>query len=167
MPIVAALPLTMREGIRVGIERRKTDSQIGDRLGRHRCKFNAEINRNDGRDGYVAVAARLRADGERGQSKILRLVADPVLAAHVTTRLEAKDSPMTISTELARGVHDITASISHESIYRDVSAHGRRWLRRGFTGGAAAANTVRHQGSSRHGWPVGRVQPDRCAPQDR
>lgn len=129
-----ALPLTMREReeIRVGIERRKTDSQIGDRLGRHRCTINAEISRNGGRGGYVAVAAQSRADGERGRTKIPRLVADPVLAAHVTARLEAKDSPMTISIELARGVHDITASISHESIYRAVYAHGRRGLRRGL-----------------------------------
>ena len=39
---------------------------------------------------------------------------------------------MTISIELARGVHDIAASISHESIYRAVYAHGRRGLRRGL-----------------------------------
>jgi len=36
-----------------------------------------------------------------------------VLAAHVTERLEAKDSPMTISIELAHGTHGLVASLSH------------------------------------------------------
>ena len=39
---------------------------------------------------------------------------------------------MTISIELARGVHGIEASISHECIYRAVYGHGRRGLRRGL-----------------------------------
>ena len=129
-----ALPLTVieREEIRVGIERCESDSQIGDRLGRHRCTINAEINRNGGRIGYSAVTAQRRADGARGRAKVPRLVADPVLAAHVTARLAAKDSPVTISIELARGVHGMSASISHECIYQAIYAHGRRGLRRGL-----------------------------------
>ncbi|MCE7885253.1 MAG: hypothetical protein DYH08_15575 [Actinobacteria bacterium ATB1] len=54
------------------------------------------------------------------------------MAAHVTARIEAKDSPMTISIELARGTHGITGSISHECIYQAVYAHGKRGLRRGL-----------------------------------
>jgi IS30 family transposase len=63
MPIRPALPLTAleREEIRVGIERDESDTQIGDRLGRHRCTINAEINRNDGRRGYSAITAQHRA----------------------------------------------------------------------------------------------------------
>ena len=67
--------------------------------------------------------------------KTAKLVADPVLAAHVTERLEAKDSPMTISIELARGGHGMSAAISHECIYQAVYAHGRRGLRRGLRAG--------------------------------
>jgi IS30 family transposase len=39
---------------------------------------------------------------------------------------------MTISRELASGVHGIVAAISHECIYQAVYAHGRRGLRRGL-----------------------------------
>ena len=117
-----------REEIRAGIERGETDGQIGDRLGRHRSTINSEINRNGGRAGYSAVAAQARADEHRQRPKEPKLAADPVLAAHVTARLEAKDSPMTISIELARGTHGITASISHECIYGAVYAHGKRGL---------------------------------------
>ena len=126
------LLLCEREEIRAGIERGETDGVIAARLGRHRCTVNAEINRNGGRSGYSAVAAQDRAEAQRRRPKAAKLVADPALAAHVTARLEAKDSPMTISIELARGVHGLTGSISHECIYAAVYAHGRRGLRRGL-----------------------------------
>lgn len=129
-----AQPLTLpeREEIRVGIELGETDGVIGERLGRHRCTINAEINRNGGRVGYSATAAQAHADDQRGRAKTPKLVADDALAAHVTARLEAKDSPMTISIELAGGVHGLVSSISHECIYQAVYAHGRRGLRRGL-----------------------------------
>lgn len=129
-----AQPLTApeREEIRAGIERGETDGVIAGRLDRHRTTINAEINRNGGRVRYAAIAAQARADAERARPKVPKLVADPALAAHVTARLEAKDSPMTISLELASGVHAITASISHECIYQAVYAHGQRALRRGI-----------------------------------
>jgi len=111
-----ARPLTApeREEIRAGIERGETDSEIALRLDRHRTTINAEINRNSGRHGYSAVAAQARADAARARPKRAKLEADPVLAAHVTERLEAKDSPMTISVELARG----TASSSDQCTVR-------------------------------------------------
>lgn len=102
-----AQPLTLheREEIRAGIERDETDGVIGECVGRHRCTINAEINRNGGRAAYRAVAAQTRADTQRVRSKVPKLAADRELAEHVTARLEAKDSPMTVSIELARGVH--------------------------------------------------------------
>jgi len=132
-----ANPLTMfeREEIRAGIERGDTDQMIGDRLGRHRCTINSEINRNQGRGGYSAVSAQQRCDTKRCRPKIARFVAEPELAEYVTKRLVVKDSPMTISIELARGVHGITGKISHECIYQAVYAHGRKGLRRGLHAG--------------------------------
>ena len=129
-----AHPLTAseREEIRAGIERRETNEVIGARLGRHRGTISEEITRNGGRAAYSATAAQARAESQRRRPKTPVFVADPALAAHVTARLEAKDSPMTIAKELARGVHGVTASVSHECIYGAVYAHGRRGLPAGL-----------------------------------
>jgi IS30 family transposase len=121
-----------REEIRAGIERGETDGVIAGRLGRHRCTVNAEIGRNGGRAAYSAVAAQARAEVERHRPKCPKLVADPELAGHVTARLEAKDSPMTIARELAAGTHGITAAVSHECVYAAIYGHGRRGLARGL-----------------------------------
>ncbi|MBK6857534.1 MAG: hypothetical protein IPG97_13555 [Microthrixaceae bacterium] len=56
------------------------------------------------------------------------LVAEPELAWQVTKRLVAGDSPMTISIELAQGLHGYTANISHETIYQGVYAPKRHGL---------------------------------------
>jgi transposase, IS30 family len=128
-----ARPLTLRdrEEIRVGIERGERDHVIAATLGRHRCTINAEIRRNNGRGEYCATVAQHRAGQQQSRPKVPKLVADPVLAAHVTRRLEAKDSPMTISIELARGVYELVASISHECIYQAVYS-AERGLRSGL-----------------------------------
>ncbi len=132
-----AQPLTSheREEIRAGIERSETDGEIAERLGRDRSTINREVNRNGGRGRYKATAAQQRAEELRGRPKVPKFVADPALAAHVTARLEAKDSPVTISIELAQGVHGVTAKVSHECIYQAVYSHGRRGLRRGLHAG--------------------------------
>jgi IS30 family transposase len=115
-----ALSIVERELIRVGIAQGDSDVVIAASVGRHRCTINAEINRNGGRGVYSAVAAQDRAVACRARPKMSLLVNDPELAAHVTRRLTARDSPMTISIELARGVHGRVASISHETIYQAV-----------------------------------------------
>lgn len=119
-----------RVEIRVGIDRGETDGVIGARLGRCRSTINAEINRNGGRVRYCAVAAQRRAVARRARPKIPKLVADAVLAGLVAARLKAKDSPKTISIELARGVHGPVASVSHECIYQ--SLYTGRGLDRGL-----------------------------------
>ena len=132
--IMPAEPLTLpeREEIRAGIERGDPLVAVALRLGRHRCTVSAEVTRNGGRDRYRAVAAQARADAQRARPKATRFESDPVLAGHVEARLEAKDSPMTISIELARGTHGVVASVSHECIYQAVYAHGKRGLRAGL-----------------------------------
>jgi len=133
-----AQPLTLheREEIRAGIERAESITVIADLLGRHRCTVSAEVARNGGRSTYRAVTAQARAVGQMTRPKAPTLVAFPALAIHVEARLRAKDSPMTISIELARGVYpDVTGTISHEAIYQAVYAHGRRGLPCGLHAG--------------------------------
>lgn len=116
-----------REGIRAGILSGDGDGVIAAGLGRHRCTVNAEINRNGGRQKYSAVAAQARADQKRCRPKVPKLVADRVLAAEVTRRLKARDSPMRISIELtAQG-----SAVSHECIYQAIH-HPHRGLEAGL-----------------------------------
>lgn len=129
-----AEPLTAseREEIRAGICRGESNIEIAARIGRHRLTIGREIGLNGGRADYTARAAQTRADHQRSRPKVAKLEADPDLAAHVTARLKAKDSPMTISIELARGTHGITAEISHECIYQGIYAQGTRGLDKGL-----------------------------------
>jgi len=118
------LSLDEREQIMIGIARNDSGRVIAAAIGRDPSVVNREIARNGGRTKYSAIQAQRRADRMRSRPKTSKLESDPVLAAHVAQRLRAKDSPMTISIELARGVHGITASISHETIY--LAAYARR-----------------------------------------
>lgn len=156
-----AEPLTApeREEIRVGIERAETDGEIAARLGRHRVTINAEINRNGHRTGYTATAAQERADSQRCRPKDARFVKDPVLAAHVTARLDAKDSPMTISIELRRGTHGLVANVSHECVYQGIYAQGTRGLRKGLHAGLHRKRRVR-----KHRRGPGEALPDKASP---
>lgn len=142
-----AVPLTLweREEIRAGIERGDPLVGIARRLGRHRCTISAEVTRNGGRAAYRAVVAQERADRVRARPKVAVLAADPVLAAHVEARLVAKDSPMTISIELARGTQGVTANVSHETLYASIYAHGRRGLPKGLH-----AHLHRRRGCRKH-----------------
>ena len=90
-----AQPLTAheREETRVGIDRGETYGEIAGRLGRHRTAINAEINRNGGWARYQATSSEVRVEGQRRRPETPKLATDPELAAHVTRRLEAKDSP--------------------------------------------------------------------------
>ena len=145
-----ANPLTMyeREEIRAAVACQQNLTEIAARLGRHRTTISAEVNRNGGATAYTATAAQARADSERARPKTPLLVADTALAEHVEARLRAKDSPMTISIELARGVHGICAAVSHETIYQAVYAHGRRGLPAGLHTGLHRRRRCRNTGCS-------------------
>jgi IS30 family transposase len=117
-----AEPLTAseREEIRAGIERAESTIVIADRLGRHRSTISREVARNGGRCRYEAVAAQRRAERKVRRPKVPKLVADPDLAVEVSSRLEAKDSPMRISIELTAAGRPI----SHECIYTAIRTKG-------------------------------------------
>jgi IS30 family transposase len=115
------LSLREREEIRYGIARSESLTSIAGRLGRHRTTISREIARNGGRDTYRAYAAQDRAKTCRARPKVRLLQQHPELAAHVRSRLEAKDSPMTIAVELVQGIYPMVGrTVSHETIYRAV-----------------------------------------------
>lgn len=109
-----------REEIRAGLERNEPISVIAKTLGRRRETISREVSRNGGRDRYRASQAQRRADQQRRRPKVSKLAQNKKLAAHVAKRLKAKDSPMTISIELARGRWGFVAAISHETIYQAI-----------------------------------------------
>lgn len=121
-----AEPLSMleREQISRMIVLDLSITRIAFELDRCRSTISREVNRNGGRDAYSAVMAQDRAREKRCRAKVPILVQDRVLAGHVRRRLKAKDSPKTISIELARGVWGIRARVSHETIYRAIYAPG-------------------------------------------
>ncbi len=144
---MAAMPLTAydREQIGVALARRESPAAIALSLDRHPSTIGREIGRNGGVDGYSAVEAEARAVGQRSRPKKPKLVADRVLARHVTKRLKAKDSPMTIAIELARGVWGSVSSISHETIYQAIYNPGRG-LEPGLCTGHLKRRSRKHRG---------------------
>lgn len=125
------LLLWEREEIRVGIEGDESLARIGRRLGRSPSTVCREVARNGGREAYRAAKADRRARRQRRRPKVPKLVADSELAAHVTRRLKTdKASPQTIFRDLiGQGAE---ATVSHETIYRAVYAHGKEGLEKGL-----------------------------------
>lgn len=115
-----------RAEIRVGITRAETNAGIARRLGRHRSTIGREVVRYAGRGDYTASAAQARADACRARPKDPMFVADPKLAGHITARLEAKDSPMTISIELARGTRGLPKGLHAGQHHRRSCCKHRR-----------------------------------------
>jgi IS30 family transposase len=125
------LSLREREEIRYGLILGEKVTAIADRIGRHRCTVSKEISRNGGRDGYRPFSAHRRAVecGKRPKSRLFERC--PILAGHVAGRLEAKDSPMTIAIELAKGIYpEIPTTVSHETIYQEIYDPQRQALPR-------------------------------------
>jgi IS30 family transposase len=128
-----ALSLLERVQIEVGLARDESATTIARSLGRVISTVTRELDRNGGADAYSAAAAQARAHVQRRRPRPTRLQSDRVLACHVEQRLRRRDSPMTIAIELARGLFpDVTATVSHETIYAAVYAHGRAGLATGL-----------------------------------
>ena len=130
-----SLSLDERVQIEVGVACSASGHSIARRLGRVPSTVCRELARNQDPEGYSAVRAQARADRERLRPRATCFESDVALAVHVEERLLAKDSPMTISIELARGHYpEVGATVSHETIYQGVYAHGRAGLAKGLSG---------------------------------
>jgi len=117
-----------REEIRAGIERGESFAQIGRSLSRPTSTISREVQRNHGRGAYNATRAEKWARLRRRRKRLTRFERDPSLGGRVAESLKSKDSPMTISRELARE----GTALSHETIYQAVYAKGLRGLERGL-----------------------------------
>lgn len=126
------LSLEERVRIEVAVGLGKGCREIAVMLARSPSTVSRELTRNGGVGTYSAGVANRRAESCRARPKQSKLEADTTLAAHVEKRLLAKDSPMTISRELATGAQGVTAKLSHETIYLSVYAQGRKGLSRGL-----------------------------------
>lgn len=129
MPGVA-LSLEEREEIRVCLAEDVAVcwSQIGRRLGRHRSTIEREVARHGGRHRYRAVVADAAARIARRRVKVPKLVADPVLAARVTSELQAGVAPAAIAAKLSKQAGQ---GVCGETIYAAVYGAGTRGLAAG------------------------------------
>lgn len=128
----AVLTAHEREEIRVGIEADESLSDIARRLDRAPSTVCREVDRNGGRHRYCATKAEFRAVAKRGRPKQTKFQSNRALCDHVEARLVAKDSPMTIAIELARAGGIGGDTVSAESVYLGVYAHGTRGLAAGL-----------------------------------
>jgi len=127
-----ALSLEQREEIRVGIERRESDTQIAGRIGCHRSTVWREIASNGGRSRYRAAIADNDAARNACRPKPGWTVSRPQVWARVQELLLTKKwSPQQISITL-RNEHpgEPQWCVSHEAIYQAIFVQAKPELRK-------------------------------------
>jgi IS30 family transposase len=127
-----ALTPREREEIRVGIERGESDSDIAERLGRHRSTIWREISRNGGHDEYLAFRAADRAVDAARRPRPSWTETRPLLWDTVFELLTIERwSPEQITKRLRRDHRDDASWwVSHETIYQTVYVQAKGGLRK-------------------------------------
>ena len=126
-----ALSLAEREEIMLGCDRGESDTQIGDRLGRHRSTIWREIRTNGGRERYRAFRAQERADQKARRPRASWVETRPWLWGTVVGLLRECWSPEQIAERLHRDHRDDPSWwVSHESIYQAIYVQTKGELRK-------------------------------------
>jgi IS30 family transposase len=115
----------------------KMQTQIADRLGRHKSTISRELRRNRSRNGYWAVAAQRKAQRRRSERPWVAKLQQPEVRRYVQERLRQRWSPDQIAgRSYSDFPHDRRRQISHQTIYNWIGAeeaagkHWQRYLRR-------------------------------------
>ena len=149
-PREGALTLAEREEVRVGIDRDESDSEIAQRLGRHRSTVWREIRANGGRQRYRAFRAQDRADQSTRRSRPGWTETRPWLWNEVQGLLRQCWSPQQIAQRLRRDHPDDPSWwVSHESIYHAIFVQAKGELRRELARCLRSGRTQRNGASER------------------
>jgi IS30 family transposase len=149
------LTLVQREEIRVGIEHRRSDSDIAARIGCARSTVWREIARNGGRRTYRAAIADNQAARLACRPKQGWILDRPEVWVRVQELLLTKKwSPQQISRAL-RGEHpgETEWCVSHEAIYQAIFVQSKPELRKQLAAclRSGRARRVQHGRASRGG----------------
>ena len=132
-PRPGRLRVQEREQILIGLARGESMNAIARVLGRSPSTVTREVERNGGRESYVAWRAHVRARSETSRPKTAKLCRGSLLKT-VTKGLEAYWSPQEISCRLPLDYPDQPEMrVSHETIYKSLYVQGRGELRRELT----------------------------------
>jgi len=111
----------------------KTQTRIGQRLGRSRSTISRELRRNRSRNGYWAVAAQRKAERRRRERPWVAKMQRPDARRYVVERLRWRWSPDEIAARShSEFPHDPRRQLSAPTIYawiRAEQARGKHWQR--------------------------------------
>jgi IS30 family transposase len=126
-----ALTLAEREEISRGLAHGGTLRAMGRVLGRAPSTISREVRRHDGRRGYRAAVADVRAWARSRRPKPCRFATRPALCEAVAAKLTANWSPQQIAGWLRRAFPDNPEMhVSHETIYRSLFVQSRGVLKK-------------------------------------
>lgn len=105
-----------------------SNTEIGQKLGRHRSTIGRELQRNSGQRGYRPKQAQRMADERREVCRRPCKLADPEVRKYVKEHLEKRWSPDQVANCSRRKFARCKKrSVSHQTIYNWIHWHEPQW----------------------------------------